>query len=113
MLSRQFRAACARSAVLIRTRTNFSDSAKVAAVTSGPTPVAVPNTGGEPDGSASAGAGGSVALCAATAPAPSNAVDDTRNSRRDFGMAPPHRIQPGAAAETKAPPPGTAQYSWS
>src|SRR6185437_13793048 len=94
MLTRQFSAASAQSLALICTRINFSASAKVPAVTSGPTPFAVPNTGGEPDGRLPAAAGlvaRFVALFEAPAPAPSKAADDMMNSRRDFDMAFPPR----------------------
>src|SRR6185312_5914821 len=95
MLTRQFSAASARSLALIRTRINFSASAKVAAVTSGPTPFAVPNTGGEPDGRLPSGAPRLamrlVAPCEAPALAASNAADDAKNSRRDFDMVLPSR----------------------
>src|SRR5262249_43309316 len=46
--SRQDDAACCRSAGAIETCISFSASANVSAVTSGPTPAALPNVGGAP-----------------------------------------------------------------
>ncbi len=71
------------------TCTNFSASKNVAAVTSGPTPFAVPNADGEPGGSFVECAADSVAPFAILVPALTNAADETRNCRRDVLIAYP------------------------
>jgi hypothetical protein len=68
---------------------SFSASAKVAALTSGPTGGAVPNAGGEPGGGAAGGGDpGAGSPCAAEAtPGVSSAAQEVmRNSRRDPDM---------------------------
>src|SRR5919107_279592 len=85
--SRQESAACWRSAGVIVTCINFSASAKVAGVTTGPAPLPVPNVGGAPAGGAVVcvlAGGGVVSLRQAEAATSRPSGARRRNCRRVF-----------------------------
>src|ERR1700722_4195379 len=83
---RQLPAACARSAGVSSTWTSFSASAKVAALTSGPTGGAAPNVVGAPGGRVDELFWARLAVATVAPSRPS--VVWVKNSLRDFDMIP-------------------------
>src|SRR5271168_1583625 len=98
MAERQLPAAWARSFSVRGNWTSFSASAKVAAVTSGPTAGAVPKAGGAPGVVGVAGFWARLVLVAAAAPSKVSVLW-VRNSRRDFDICPSGAIVAGAQRE--------------